>query len=67
MILDAELCVKFQVSGIVELFTVVSNNDPRDPKSVHNGLPSEVSDVLLGDLSQGFSLYQLCEVINGHY
>lgn len=67
VILDAELCTEFLVLGIVELFTVVSNNDLKDVKSAHNGLSGEVLDVLLGDLHQGFNLYPLGEVIDGHY
>lgn len=67
VIFDAELYAEFPILGIVELFTVVSDNNSGNTKSADDGLLGEVLDVFLCNLCQRFNFHPLGKVIDDHY
>lgn len=48
MVFDTKPNAEFLVSGIVELFPIVGNDDLGNPKSADDRVPSEVSNIPLG-------------------
>ena len=64
--LNLEICTKFPIFSVVELFAVVKDDGLRDAKSADNRLPDKLGGVPLGDCGEGFCLDPLGEVINGN-
>ena len=63
--MNLEICIKFSVLRVIELFAIVGDDGLRDAKSANHQLPDKPGVVPLGDGGKGFSLYPLGEVING--
>lgn len=66
VVLDSEFCIEFLILGIIELLSVVGDDDSGNLEQIDDRLPSEVTDVLLSEFRQGFNLHPLGEVVNGH-
>ena len=64
MILDPQLLTEIPECVVIELFSIVRNENPRDVEMVNNTLPDEIVNVLLCDSSQGFSFDPLGEIVN---
>ena len=62
MVFDLQLIAKVSKCIVVELFAIVKNEDPRDPKLVDNALPNEATNILLYDGCQWFYFYPFGEV-----
>lgn len=66
MVLDPQLGAEFMKISIVELLSVVGDEDLWYLKLTNYGLPNKVAYVVLGYFSQCFGLNPLCEIINRH-
>ena len=62
--MNLEICTKFSVLRVVELFAVVGDDGLGDAKSANDRLPDKPGGVPLGDCGKGFGLDLLGEVIN---
>ena len=66
MVSDPQLLVEVSDCNIAKLLTIVKDKNPRDLKVANDAFPNEVSDILLGNGSQGFYFYPFCEVIDSY-
>ena len=66
MVFDSQLIAKVSKCIIVELFTIVRDEDPRDPKSVDDALLEEATNILLHDDCQWFCFYPFGEIVDPH-
>jgi len=64
MILDPQLLAKISECVIVELLSIIKDDDLGDSKAANDALPDEVSDIFLCDSSQWFYLDPFGEVVN---
>ena len=64
VVLDSELSAEIPKLRIVELFPIVGNEGPRDPKSTYYKAPDEVACLLFYDSSQGLGFCPFCEIIH---
>ena len=67
VVFDPQLWTKILEGVIVELFSFVLDQDPRDPILADDMPPDEASHVLLCNGCQSFSFYPLYEVIYAYY
>lgn len=67
MIFYAEFYTESSISGVIELFPIVDNNNLRNIESTDDGLLNEVPNVSLGNFCQGLSLHPLSKVIDSYY
>ena len=49
MVLDPQLLAKVFEYVVVELFSIVRDEDPRNPKSANDVLPDEATNIFLHD------------------
>ena len=59
-----QLITKVSKCIIVELFSIVRDKDPRDPKPTYDTFLEEAMDILLRDGCQWFCFYPFGEVVN---
>lgn len=67
MVFYAKPNIEFLVSGVIELFPFISNDDSGNTKSTDDRLPGEVSNISLSDFRQSFSLHPLSEVVDSYH
>ena len=67
MILDPQLLAEIFVCIIVELLSIVRDDDPRDSEAANDSFPDEVLDILLYDSGQWFCLDLFGEVVDLYY
>lgn len=64
MILDSQLLAKISECIIVELLSIVRDDDLRDSEAANDALSDEVSDIFLCDSGQWFCLDLFGEVVD---
>ena len=65
MIGDGEIRAKEFESVIVELFGIIRDDYPWDPKSANDIFPNKIFNVSFSDFGEKFRFYPLGEVIYG--
>ena len=66
MVFDSQLIAKVFECIIVKQFTIVRDEDPRDPKLVNDALPDEAINILLCDDCQWLCFYPFDEIVDPH-
>ena len=67
VILDPQLWAKIPEQLVVELLSIVKNQDSRDPVPADDVSPDEVSYIFLRDGGQGFSFHPFSKVIYANH
>lgn len=66
MIFDPLLLAEVSECVVVELFSIVEDEDSQDAEVANNALPDEASNILLSDSGQGFCLDPFSEVVDSY-
>ena len=66
MVFNSHQLVENPECVVVELFSIVGDEDSRDAKAANNALPYEASDIHFSDSGQGFCLNPFSEVVNSY-
>ena len=66
MILDPQLLAEISECVVIELFSIIRDEDYRDAKSTNDIFLDETVNISPRDGSQGFSLDPLGEIINSY-
>ena len=56
MIPDPQLLVEISKHVVIELLSIIREEDSRDAKAANDTFPNETTNILLRDNSQGFGL-----------
>ena len=64
VVLDSQIVAEIFKFGVIELSSIIRDDNPRNSELVNNVLPDKALDFCLCDPSKGFCLDPLGKVIN---